>query len=121
MFFLTRNVNKDIIMLRKFSTIIIILLSCGWTTFTYPASDKVEIAEYENARKIDTVKAYKAFLGNYPESRWRDSAIYYRDRAALNKAKKIGTLKAINKFIKKYPESDWIEQAEYHKQYGVKK
>jgi len=75
---------------------------------------------YKTAHKTDTVEAYEEFLTRYPASKWRDKAIYYRDRAALNKAKLLGSSEAFQSFLDKYPGSDWGDQARYFKRHGVK-
>ncbi len=104
-------------MLPKLTTIIYILCICGCATSTYPTS--VDKTEYDTARAINSVIAYDKFLENYPESAWRDSAIYYRDKSALEKAKLSDTPEAYQAFIDKYPNSDWLEQAKYFKIYGA--
>ena len=48
---------------------------------------------------IADYQAYELFLTKYPKSDLARSAIYYRDRAALEEAKKIGTTFELENFL----------------------
>jgi len=52
-------------------------------------------------------------IKKYPNSDWKASSIYLRDRATLDEAKKVNTVDAYESFIKKYPNSDWKASAIY--------
>jgi hypothetical protein len=110
--------------LGAFCIALVVLSGCGAGAVRQeaypPASSYNEKTEHEGLRRIDTVVAYDAFLEAHPQSDWRDSVIYFRDRAALNDAKAAGTPEALQDFLQKYPNSDWADQARYLLKNGVR-
>lgn len=81
--------------------------------FKYPDGNWRKSVLFSKARLIDTVDAYNNIVLNmYPDD---GTAIYYRDKAALEDVKRINTTESFQYFIDKYPKSPWLDTAEYER------
>jgi len=79
----------------------------------YPKGNWRRSVLFRKARLIDTVEAYNTIvLNTYPDD---GTAIYYRDKAALEEAKAMNTPESFQYFIDNNPKSSWLDTAKYER------
>lgn len=67
--------------------------------------DQETLHAYQQARKVHTAETYANFLVIYPDTKYTEEALHYRDERLLEKAKLTKDIEAIEGFIQAYPNS----------------
>ena len=68
----------------------------------------------EKARATKSPRPLSEFIQQYPDSVWLDSAIYYRDKYAVQQLIKSGDTQKLQDFINNNPSSEWVASARQH-------
>jgi hypothetical protein len=67
--------------------------------------------QYEKAKKINTIEAYKSFIKKYPTSEFVELAEYSIDSLRYSEVALIDSLEGLKVFIEKYPDSRFYSKA----------
>lgn len=79
-------------------------------SLTYSCS--FEKRDWEEAKKVNTIQAYQAFLKQHPKGELADSAKYSLELAYFEKAKSSNTIQASEEYLKRYPKGRFAEKAQ---------